>query len=410
VTRFFLYALLALAAGTALALFLRQDPGYLLLSFRGWQLETTLASLVVAVLVIVVLVIALLWLLRLFNPLKLLRGSTWQGWLRRGSPEATSAAGLQALLLGRWQEAYKLLVENAERVQNPLFNYLAAAIAAQEQRDELGCRFCLDRAEKKAGNNVHGVRSLRALLERRAGRPEQALAQLLALKRVAPPAPLLLRELQQVQRQLNDWEGLAQLLPELEKQAVLPGENLQALRLAVYEQQLAAAARDGMSALRLAWQDLPKALKHQESLLIIYLQALLANNQDAEAGTLLTQYLKQHWSDTLIGMLGRVRGGSAQHLLLLLEGQLKQRPNNALLMLTLGRLCLREQLWGKARDYFEHALRASREPALRAELAAELARLLDHLGDRDESLQYYEQAVGMLHHELPELPMPTPRR
>lgn len=404
--RLFVYALLALGAGTALALFLQQDPGYLLLSFRGWQLETTLASLVLALLVLLVCVIGALWLLRLFNPLKLLRGSTWQ-WLRRGSPERASSEGLQLLLLGQWQQAYRLLVENAERVQNPLFNYLAAAVAAQEQGDALGCRFCLERAEKKAPEQLQGIRSLRALLEQRAGQPEAALAQLLALKRVVPTAPLVLRQLQELQLQLADWEGLAALLPELDKHKVLAPAVLHALRSKVYQQQLAAAARDSMPALRLAWQELPKQYRQEEALVAIHLQALLAHNEAAEAATQLTQFLKQQWSDNLIGQLGFMRGGSARQLLLLLEDLLKARPNNAVLMLTLGRLCLREQLWGKARDYFEHALRATRAPELRAEIAAELARLLDHLGEPDESLRYYEQAMGMLQHQLPELPQPT---
>lgn len=408
--RFFLYALLAMAAGTTLALYLQEDPGYLLLSFRGWQLETTLASLLLALLVLLMLVVALLWLLRLFNPLKLLRGSTWQQWFRRVSPEQASVDGLQLLLLGRWQEAYKLLVENAPRVQNPVFNYVAAAIAAQELSNALGSSFCLDRAEKSAGTAVHGLRSLRALLERRAGRVNTALSQFLAIKRLQPTAPLVLRQLEELALELSDWEGLAALLPELEKQKVLAANTLHALRSKVHEQSLAAAARDSLVALRLAWQQVPKALRHDEALVLVYLEALVAHNEDLELQTLLTQQLKHEWSDNLIGALGFMRGGSAQSLLLLLENMLKQRPHNAVLMLTLGRLSLREQWWSKAREYFEHALRATRTPALRAEIAAELARLLDHMGERDESLQYYEQALGMLQHPLPDLPLPQQRR
>lgn len=408
--RLYVYALLALAAGSALALTLQQDPGYLLLSFRGWQLETTLASLVLATLLLFIAGVAAVWLLRLLNPLKLLRGSTWQQLFRRRSPEQASADGLQLLLLGRWQEAYKLLVENAGHVQNPVFNYVAAAIAAQELGDALGCSFCLDRAEKQAGESVQGLRSLRALLERRAGRAESALSQFLAIRRLQPTAPLVLRQLEELELELSDWEGLAALLPELERHKVLAPDAMQALRSKVHEQRLEAAARESLGALRLAWQEVPRPLRHEEALVLVYLEALLAHNEDVEAHGLLTQQLRHAWSDNLVGALGFMRGGSARQLLLLLENLLKQRPNNAVLMLTLGRLSLREQLWGKAREYFEHALRATRTPALRAEIAAELARLLDHLGDSGESLQYYEQAMGMLQHQLPELPLPQRRR
>lgn len=403
--RFFLYALLALGAGTALALYLKQDPGYLLVSFRGWQLETTLTSLVVALLLLVIGSVILLWLLRLLNPYRMLQ----QPWFRRGSPEKASTEGLQLLLLGRWQEAYKLLVENAPRVANPVFNYVAAAIAAQELGDALGCSFCLDRAEKQVNTPVHGLRSLRALLEQRAGRVDSALSQFLAVKRVSSVAPLVLRQLQELQVQVKDWEGLAALLPELEKYKVLAPDALQVLRTSVQEQRLDAAAHDSLPALRLVWQELSKAQRHEEPLVLVYLEALLAHNEDTEALALLSQQLKHHWSDNLVGLLGFMRGGSAQQLMLLLEAMLKQRPNNCVLMLTLGRLSLREQQWRKAREYFEHAMRATRAPGLRAEIAAELARLLDRLGERDESLRYYEQAMGVLQHQLPELPLPPKR-
>lgn len=404
--RFFLSVLLALGAGTALALLLQQDPGYLLLSFRGWQLETTVASLAVALLLLLILAVSLLWLLRLCHPRRWW-GSGIATWFRSMAPEQASTHGLHLLLLGRWQEAYKLLVENAPRVQNPVFNYVAAAIAAQESGDALGCSFCLDRAEKQAESALPGLRSLRALLERRAGRNDSALAQLLALKRLQPTAPLVLRQLEELELELADWDGLAALLPELEKQQVLAPEALQALRRKVHEQRLTAAARDSLAASRLAWQDLPKSLRDDEALVSVYLEALLAHNEDVEAHALLKRQLKQQWSDNLVGLLGFVRGGSAQQLQLLLEDLLRQRPNNAVLMLTLGRVCLRERLWNKAREYFEHALRATRAPALRAEIAAELARLLDHLGDAEGSLPYYEQAMDMLQHQLPELPLPT---
>ena len=220
----------------------------------------------------------------------------------------------------------------------------------------------------------------------------------------------LASQLEELALELSDWEGLAALLPELEKQKVLAPDTLHALRSKVHEQSLAAAARDSLVALRLAWQQVPKALRHDEALVLVYLEALVAHNEDLELQTLLTQQLKHEWSDNLIGALGFMRGGSAQSLLLLLENMLKQRPHNAVLMLTLGRLSLREQWWSKAREYFEHALRATRTPALRAEIAAELARLLDHMGERDESLQYYEQALGMLQHPLPDLPLPQQRR
>ena len=108
-------------------------------------------------------------------------------------------------------------------------------------------------------------------------------------------------------------------------------------------------------------------------------------------------------------MLGFVHVRNPQEALLLMEAWLKQRPNNPILLLTLGRLSLRNQLWGKGREYFELALRVTNSPELCAEINAELARLLEHLGEHDKSLACYQKALGMMKYPLPDLPLPTKR-
>ena len=75
-------------------------------------------------------------------------------------------------------------------------------------------------------------------------------------------------------------------------------------------------------------------------------------------------------------------------------------------MLSLGRVSLRNKLWGKAREYFEGSLRFSKSKALSAEANAELARLMDHLGEHAHSASLYRKALAQLEHRLPELPMP----
>lgn len=409
-SRLFFYCMLALVAGTGLAIFLQDDPGYVLISFRGWTFESTLGSVVIGLLAIFIIFVGLLWLLKLLNPVKLFHRNTWRQVLGGGNPEAASANGLQLLLLGRWQEAYKILVENAERVRNPLVNYLAASLAAFERGDRLGWLFCLDRAEKLSGNNNYGVKSLKGMLELRAGEPQQALAILLALKRVAPASPKVLSLIKDIYLQLPDWENLGALLPELEKHKVLGAQELQMLTGKVTHHRMAVATNEGLPALRQVYHDMPKYLRNSEVLVALYLKNLLQHDQETEAGAVLSQFLKQQWSDTLIKTLGMNNGGNPQHMLLLLEGWMKERPNNAVLMLTLGRLSLRNQLWGKARDYFEIALRVSKSSLLTAEISAELGRLLEHLGERERALECYLLAMNLMEYKLPELPMPiTPR-
>ncbi len=79
------------------------------------------------------------------------------------------------------------------------------------------------------------------------------------------------------------------------------------------------------------------------------------------------------------------------------EGWLKSHSQNAELLLALGRISLRNELWGKARDYFEASLRMEH----RAETCAELARLLTQLGDVEGGNRFFQQGLGLIDQRLP---------
>ena len=72
-------------------------------------------------------------------------------------------------------------------------------------------------------------------------------------------------------------------------------------------------------------------------------------------------------------------------------------------MRALGRLNLRNHLWGLARDYFQRSLAVQQN----AETFAELARLLNSLGDTQRSMEVYQAALQLSVPALPDLPQPT---
>jgi HemY protein len=70
-------------------------------------------------------------------------------------------------------------------------------------------------------------------------------------------------------------------------------------------------------------------------------------------------------------------------------------------MLALGRLSLRNELWGKAREYFETSLKLQRK----RETLAELSRLNAHMGHDTASINLLMQSLEN-DNGLPHLPMP----
>ena len=114
--------------------------------------------------------------------------------------------------------------------------------------------------------------------------------------------------------------------------------------------------------------------------------------------------LRSHWQAEVVLAYGLLPGDDFQPRLETAEHWLQKHPGDSALLLTLGRLCLRQQVWGKAQEYFEASVKAGAG----REAYGELARLLSHLGKHSLSQQAYQQALQLDAANLPELPQPKP--
>jgi len=408
-TRAFIYSLIALGLGAWLYIMLGDDPGYVLISFGNWSVESTLVALVLFLLVLLVLVFGLYKLATLLNPFGLLRGDSWFGASRRRkAAAAASEEGMRLLLLGHWQDAYKLLVENAGRVDNPVFNYLAASLAAWQRKDDVSWKYCLEQAARKARSSNPGIKSLQALLEYRSGKIEQSLAILIALDREAPGSPYVLNLMMNCYVTLQDWDKLGALIPALEKHKVVNAPEILRLRgkIAAHSLSRITVQNGSASALQNQWQSMDKEVKRNEEMTLVYMDKLLEFSLPEDALSVALAYLNKQWSDKVVLKAGYLETSEPGNLLVNMEHWIKERPGNPALMLSLGRVSLRNKLWGKAREYFESSLRFSKSKALSAQANAELARLMDHLGEHEHSASLYRKALAQLEHRLPELPMP----
>ena len=162
----------------------------------------------------------------------------------------------------------------------------------------------------------------------------------------------------------------------------------------------------GLAALETLWDSVDRKVRKGEDITLIYLQKLAEFERHDQALAEMSSWLKHQWSDRIILQAGYLATTEPDRLMVTLEKWLKSRPNNAALMLSLGRVCLCNKLWGKAREYFEGALRLSSSTTLSAQANAELARLLEHMGEHAQSASLYRKAMARLDHKLPELPMP----
>lgn len=409
--RLLLIVLLALLIGTGLSLGLQYDLGYIRISLGHYLIETNFWVGLALLVALVVLVVVSLNLLRRF------RRSTGvvAGWLARGNERRArrrTTRGLLALAEGNWPRARKLLTSAASNADTPLINYLAAAQASFESGDHEAVDELLRKAFESTPGSDMAVGITQAQLQLAGNRLEQALATLIRLRKQSPHHPFVLKLLKNTYLRLEDWRELSKLLPELRKRNVLPDEEFHDLQRLVWHNLLESAAEDcrrqrkedpnaSLEPLTRLWDELPGFLRRDEYTIRDYARLLAQLGDEAQTETLLRKVLRNHWSDELINLYGRIEGQKPDEQLLLAEQWLKDRPNNAELLLALGRLSLRNELWGKAREYFETSLRLRRS----RETLAELSRLNAHMGEEEISIKLMMQGLAN-DNGLPELPMP----
>ncbi|WP_372965047.1 heme biosynthesis HemY N-terminal domain-containing protein [Marinobacter sp.] len=409
--RLLLIILVALLIGTGLSLGLAYDLGYIRISLGNYLIETNFW--------VGLALIALLVVLSLFtiNTLKRFREGTSlvANWVSRGNERRArrrTTQGLLALAEGNWPRARKLLSSAANHADTPLINYLAAAQAASESGDHDGVDDLLRKAFESTPGSSLAVGLTQAQLQLAGNRLEQALATLLRLRKEAPHHPFVLKLLKNTYLRLEDWKELSKLIPELRKRSVLSEKEVDDLEREVWHNLLERAAEDcekkresnpdaSLEPITRLWDELPKFVRRDEYTIRDYARLLARLGDEAQAETLLRKVLRNHWSDELINLYGRLKGNQPEEQLLIAEQWLKDRPNNPQLLLALGRLSLRNELWGKAREYFETSLHLKRD----RETIAELSRLNAHMGAEETSVKLIMQGLAT-DNALPELPMP----
>ena len=208
--------LMVLIASVLVALLAAQEPGYVLIIYQDWKIESSLTLLVT---LLAVAGVALYYLIRSLSGLIHVpkRVGNWRRHRRDGRAESALNRGMLALFEGDWKQAEKLLVKTGKLSHSPLLNYLGAARAAQqqgafEQRDEYLRKAALVDDSAKV---VMGLTQARLQLDQK--QYEQALACLENLRRIAPKHRYILCLLAELYRTLKEWHRLEDLLPTLKR-------------------------------------------------------------------------------------------------------------------------------------------------------------------------------------------------
>ena len=159
-----------------------------------------------------------------------------------------------------------------------------------------------------------------------------------------------------------------------------------------YTELLRQAGRSGDNgAMQAVWSATPKQVRSDPEVVAAYARLLIGNGLLVDAEALTRDAIRHQWSEQLAYLYGLIDLNPSKQLSTA-EGWLEREPHNPLLLLTLGRLCLRNRLWGKGKSYLE----ASIGLGPRAETYQELGALLESgLAEREQALRCYRQGLSL---------------
>ena len=383
-TLFSVIALFALAVGLVVAA--RYNDGYVLVVLPPYRVEVSLNLLFV---VLAIAFVVLYSFLRLVMTAVQTPARVRQYRLarRRESAQAALLSALEAYFEGRYAKAERAAAHSVELGQHQRLSLVLAARAAHELRAYDRRDAYLQQAAKDAPEEdaLRVVTEAELLLEER--RAQEALDALQSLPRKHTAALKL--ELK-AQQQTRHWEQVVTLVGELERRGVFDSEQSAKLRTHALAESLRRKAHDP-SALDEAWKKVPDSQKRETSVASAVARCYIALGRGAEAQHVVEQSLEASWDSPLAALYADAVGKEPVRQIERAESWLERHPNDASLLLALGKLCARQGLWGKAQSYLEASV--SVEPTVVGHV--ELARLQDKLGNVEAARRQYRESLDL---------------
>ena len=385
------WVILLTALAVAITLGARYQTGYVLVLVHPYRVEVSLSLLVAALLIAFV---AGYFAVRLVARTLRLPSEVKEYRERRRIETAYRmlVEALRAYFEGRYAKAEKAAGEVLDARE---FEALAAIVAARsanelrayDRRDRYLARAAYFKDEDQA---MRAVAQAELALQERDHR--QALAALASLphKHVAA----LRLELRAVQ-QSRMWDRYLAILDQLAHANALDESHAEELRRHAIAQNLARKSRDAEE-LAAYWKRLDRLERRDPVIAAAGVRAFAEIGNHAEIPAIIEASLEESWDSALVALYGEVPGPDVVRQIEQAERWLVQRPGDATLLLALGRLCMRQQLWGKARSYFEAGL--SLEESYSAHM--QLAHLLDQIGDPESARSHYRRSLELAASEL----------
>lgn len=375
------------ALAAAVSLVARYSDGYALFVYPPWRIEVSLTVLLLGVLAVF---LALYALVRAIT--HTLHLPDYVSAMRRRRREARGNAALrnawEAFLEGRFGRSQKFAARAYDLQIAPSLSALIAARSAHSLRDFDRRDEWLERAADAPGDSRHARLSVRAemLLDER--RYEEARAVLREMHDSGPKHVATLRLMLRAEQGLQNWDEVLRLLRILDKRDVRSRPLNAPLRINAIVESLRQKAFDA-HALRENWKRLRTEDRREPRVAATAARLFVQLGECREAHRAVADALAAQWLPELVLLYGQCGGDDVLARIQQCESWLREHPTDATLLLTLGRLCAHQELWGKAQNYFEASISQQSTRAAHRELA----QLFQQTGREADAEQHYRLAA-----------------
>jgi len=383
-----------MAAAIGVAVTARFNPGNVVLFYPPHRLDMSLNLFVVLLVLLFLVVYGLVRALR-----ATLRMPERVAAYRQRKREREGNKGLRdalkALFEGRFGHAEKAAMRAAELPENAGLAALIGARAAHRMR-EPGRRdaWLAGIAHDNSLKTARLMTVTELLVDDH--QPEAALEAVAELNASGQRHIHALQWSMKAHQQARNWPEVLRLVRILDKRKALHPALSSRLREMAYEALLDSPGHDAES-IRRVWAGVPASDRQVPYIAARAAGAFNARGLHDEARAIAEEALKANWDERVVRAYREAAGPAGSTTLLAqiehCETWLKERPTDPELALTLGSLCLKQKLWGKAQRYLEQALSDATEAAMVREAHLKLAQMHEALGQEQEAAKHYRQCA-----------------
>ncbi|PHV04005.1 heme biosynthesis protein HemY [Rugamonas rubra] len=392
--RLFLWLLALMAAAIGIAVTARFNPGNVVLFYPPHRIDLSLNFFVVLQ---VALFVLLYVLIRAFRATVKMPGRVAAYRLRKRERDGNKGLreALKALFEGRFGHAEKAALRAAELPENAGVAALIGARAAHRMRQTARRDNWLARLSDDPVLKTARLMTMTELLVDD-HQPELALEAVRELNASGTRHIHALQWSLKAQQQAKNWPEVLRLVRSLDKHRALHPALSSRLRELAYDDLLSDSTHDAES-VRRVWATVPTVDRVKPFVACRAATAFNARGLHDEARLVAEEALAADWDERVVRTYREAAAPAGTPALLTqiehCEGWLRARPTDAELALTLGSLCLKQKLWGKAQRYLEQALSDAADPRMVRESHLKLAQLHDALQQPEEAANHYRQCA-----------------